>query len=277
MLIASSRNARVPFFYDNICRQLPFSDAVQVDCIGAPYVVLVYKDHEDSRHEVVASWVGVEVSMDQVTEVVAVDACRDEALAAEDTGTDAAPMDPKDWLNEKIIMMAFNVPDTDSHQEVDQPIVAVAGTDPEPDGDRDMHSSVRPEVDMGYAGPVGSLSPCVILFKRKYSSLFLLQMCSTLEKEHSPAVSKRADIQCVRCRANERLLDDGETEAMVFDVLRGAAAVQICESIALVGWLWWLRLSERKLAAVEDHEVKSCSCGRSVEQSGNGIKGQECG
>ena len=277
MLIASSGNARVPFFYDNICRQLPFSDAVQVDCIGAPYVVLVCKDHEDSRHEVVASLVGVEVSMGRVIEVVAVDACRDEALAAEDTGTDAAPRDPKDWLDKKTIILAFNVPDTDSHREVDQPIVAAAGIDPEPDADRDMHSSVRPEVDMGYVGPVDSLSPYVILIKRKYSSLFLLQMCSTLEKEHSPAVSKRADSQCVRCKANERLLDDGETEAMVFDVLQGAAAVQISESIAPVGWLWWLRLSERKLAAVEDHEVKSCSCGRSVERCGSGIKGQECG
>lgn len=188
--------ARVPFFYDNICRQLPFSDEVQADCIVAPYVVVVYRDHGDSHHEVVASSVGVEVSMDRAVEVVVADAYRDEALAAEDTGIDGAPKDPRDWLGKTKIGLAFNLQDTDSHRVVDQPIVAAAGIDPEPDEDRGTDSSVRPEAGKGCVGPVCSLSPCVILSKRKFSSLFLLQMCSTLEKEHSPAVFKSAGNQC---------------------------------------------------------------------------------
>ena len=64
----------------------------------APYVVVVYKDHEGSRHEVVASLAAVEVSMDRAVEVVVADACRDEALGVEDTGIDEAPKDPRDWL-----------------------------------------------------------------------------------------------------------------------------------------------------------------------------------
>lgn len=72
-------------------------------------------------------------------------------------------------------------------------------------------------------------------------------------------------------RANERL-DDGEMNRIAFNVLQGGAAVQICDSIAMVDCFWWLRLSERKSAAVEDHEGKGCSGVRSVKRSLNGPK-----